>query len=82
MQPYSKSLADHLYLREQLEGVIRYIAGTLNTELTHCWITSTSSALTPILLVPRKCHAVSTGRFWIIIPVKTISSVSTGPRIV
>lgn len=30
---------------------------------THCWINSTSSILTPTLLVPRRCHAVSSGRF-------------------
>jgi hypothetical protein len=37
--------------------------------------------LTPTLLVPRKCQDVSRGRFWIIMPVKTTSSVSTGPKI-
>jgi hypothetical protein len=30
---------------------------------THCWSVSTSSMLTPMRRVPRKCHAVSRGRF-------------------
>jgi len=45
--------------------------------LTHCCTLSTSSKLTPIRLVPRKCHPVSRGRFCIMIPLSTTSSVST-----
>ena len=49
--------------------------------LTHSCTISTSFILTPTLLVPRKCHAVSSGRFWIMMLVKVTNSVATGSRI-
>lgn len=49
-------------------------------KLTHCCTVSTSSNDTPIRLVPLKCHPVSRGRFCIMIPPSTTSSVSTASR--
>ena len=44
--------------------------------LTHCWTSSTSSMLTPTLLVPLRCQAVCRGRFCIMIPDNVTNSVS------
>ena len=48
---------------------------------THCWTVSTSSLLTPTRRVPRRCHAVSFFKFWIMIPESTTISVSMSSRI-
>lgn len=52
-----------------------------NHWLTHCCIVSTSCWLTPILRVPRKCQAVSSFRFWIMIADRTTISVLTSSSI-
>lgn len=53
-----------------------------NRKLTHCCTFSTSSILTPTLRVPRKCQAVSRGRFCIMMPANVTNSVSSGRRMV
>ena len=47
---------------------------------THCCTVSQSSALTPILLVPRRCQPDSRFKFWIMIPESTTISVSMSSR--
>lgn len=48
--------------------------------LTHCCSISVSSILTPMRRVPRKCQCVSRGRFCIMMPARTVISVSTSDK--
>jgi hypothetical protein len=77
VQPQATEVGDEFDLCQVSMGYEAWF----NCYLTHCWIVSTSSLQTPMRLVPRRCQAVSLGKFWIMMPLSTVSSVSTSLRI-